>query len=52
MFFREGLALPHPREATHAASVEYLMPHCRAKSGALRLLDSKAHRTSCLYCEV
>ena len=28
--------------ATQAAKVEYLIPHCSAKSGALKLLDSNA----------
>ena len=32
--------LPRLRTATHAASVGYLTPHWRAKSGPLRLLDS------------
>jgi len=34
----------------HAAKVGYLMPHCAANEGALRLLDSSAARTCCLYC--
>jgi hypothetical protein len=35
-----------PRRAIHAANVGYLMPHCLANVGALRLLASKAARTS------
>ena len=43
---------PRFRAAIHAVKVGYLMPHCRANTGALRLLDSKAATTSCLYCAV
>lgn len=37
--FGAGLDSSRFRPAIHAAKAGYLMPHCRAKSGALRLLD-------------
>jgi hypothetical protein len=40
------------RPASQAAKVGYFTPHCIAKAGALRLLHSKASRTSRLYWAV
>ena len=37
------------RFASHEAKVGYLIPHWRAKADAMRLLESKASSTSCLY---